>query len=72
MKNYNIIFHILGVIIIIASIVIGLTSFTSNFDDLRLPFILLGIALGIIILAIGQVIILLSKSNSNCDNNKKE
>lgn len=61
----GLIITILGGIVCFASFFVGMSSFSNNFDDFAGPFIVLGIGIGIIICALGQIICCLSNYKRN-------
>ncbi|MBO5525782.1 MAG: hypothetical protein J5993_03445 [Clostridia bacterium] len=50
------IIEVAGIVIAVVSVFVGLGAFSSDFSDFTVPFILIGISLGIIISALGVLI----------------
>lgn len=47
---------LVGIAGIIASVLAGLLSFTSNFGDFRVPFIVTGVILSFIVVGLGEIL----------------
>lgn len=62
---------IIGIAGIIASVFASLLSFTSNFGDFRVPFIVMGVILSFIVIGLGEILFHLKGGFKDDDENKK-
>lgn len=57
------VFSFTGFLGIIATLIVSITVFSSK-DSLRIPFVIVGILISLIIIALGEIIYLLKNQNN--------